>query len=131
MASILQETVVEVSVEKAWSALRQVDRAQTLFAPVLVQGTMEGDTRTLTFANGMVVRERVITVDDEHRRVAYSALDVPGMTHHHASMQVIDAGPARCRFVWITDYLPDEMGGHLRPAIQQGSNALKANLEQR
>jgi Polyketide cyclase / dehydrase and lipid transport len=131
MASILQVTVVEVSVEQAWSALRQVDRAHALFAPVLTQGTMEGETRTLTFANGMVVRERVIAVDDEQRRVAYSALDVPGMTYHHASMQVVEAGPARCRFIWITDYLPEEVGSNLRPVIQQGADALKANLERR
>jgi len=51
------------------------------------------------------------------------------MTYHHASMQVLDAGPGRCVFVWITDFLPPEIAGNLAPLIQQGAKALKANLE--
>ena len=51
------------------------------------------------------------------------------MLYHHASMQVVDAGPGRCRFVWITDFLPREIEGNLTPLIEQGANALKNNLE--
>jgi hypothetical protein len=53
------------------------------------------------------------------------------MTYHHASMEVGDAGPGRCRFVWITDFLPKEIGGSLTGLIEQGATALKASLEAR
>jgi len=98
---------------------------------VLTEGRLDGDTRTVTFANGMVARERLLDVDETHRRVAYTALDAGGMTFHHASMQVIDDGPGRCRFVWITDFLPAAVKGALAPLIEQGGAALKANLEAR
>ena len=129
MASIHHETTGEVGAEQAWTALRAVGAAHELFSPVLVDGKLNGDTRQVRFANGMVVHERMLDVDDGKRRVSYTVLDGPGMSYHHASMQVFDAGPKRCQFVWITDFLPEEIGGNLVPLIEAGSNALKKNLE--
>ena len=131
MASIHHQVAVEVGADEAWAALRLVGEAHKLFAPVLVEGRLEGEIRTACFANGMVVRERIIDVDDERRRVAYSAVDGPGMSYHHASMQVVDAGPGRCQFIWITDFLPTDIRGNLLPLIEQGARALKNNLENR
>ena len=131
MASIHHQVAVEVSTDKAWAALRVVGEAHKLFAPVLVDGRLEGDIRTVRFANGMVLRERIIDIDDDRRRVAYSALDAPGLTFHHASMQIVEAGPGRCQFVWITDFLPAEARNNLLPLIEQGTSALKKNLETR
>lgn len=129
MASIHHEVTVEVGAEQAWPALRAVDSAHKLFAPVLVDGELKGDTRTVRFANGMIVHERILDVDDKRRRVAYTVLDGPGMNYHHASMQLFDAGPNRCRFVWITDYLPEAIRASLVPLIEAGTQALKINLE--
>jgi Polyketide cyclase / dehydrase and lipid transport len=129
MASIHHEVELEVSAEQAWSQLRQVGDAPRLFAPVLVDGEMEGDTRTVRFANGMVVHERILDVDDRRRRLAYTVLDGPGMTYHHASMEIVAAGPERSRFVWVTDVLPGEVRDAVAPLVEQGSHALKVNIE--
>ena len=129
MASIHHELLVEVACETAWAMLRKVGEPHTLFAPVLLDSQLDGDTRTVRFANGMVVHERILDVDDSKRRVAYTVLDGPGMTYHHASMQVVEAGRDRCRFVWITDFLPPDIAGNIEPLITQGSTALKTNLE--
>jgi hypothetical protein len=131
MASIHKQMAVEVGSDEAWAALRLVGEPHKLFAPVLVDGQLDGDTRTVRFANGMVLQERILDVNDESRRVAYSAVNGPGMTYHHASMQVLDEGPGRCRFVWITDFLPPDIAGNLAPLIEQGAKALKTNLEAR
>ena len=129
MASTRKQVTVEVSAETAWAAVRNVGEVHKLFAPVLVDAQLDGDTRTVRFANGMVVHEHILDVDDERRRVAYAATDGPGMTYHHASMEIVEEGPGRCVFVWITDFLPNEIDGNLRPLIEQGTRALKANLE--
>ena len=129
MASIHIESTVDVSADTAWEALRRVGDAQALFAPVLAGSELHGDTRTARFGNGLVVHERVIDVNDAHRRVAYSVLDSPGLTYHHASMQVFDDGPGRCRFVWTTDFLPESAASGLQPLVQAGTDALKKNLE--
>jgi hypothetical protein len=129
MASIHKQVALEVAPAEAWTALRQIGDAHRVFAPVLDDSHVDGDVRTVRFGNGMIVNERIVDIDDERRRVAYSATDVPGMTYHHASMQVIEADGGRCQFVWVTDFLPAEMGGSLAPLIEQGCQALKRNLE--
>jgi Polyketide cyclase / dehydrase and lipid transport len=129
MPSIYKELAVDVPSGQAWAALRRVGEAHKLFTPVLVDAQLDGEMRTARFANGMVVQERILDVDDERYRVAYTALNGPGMTYHHASMQVLDAGPQRCLFVWITDFLPREISDALMPLIEQGTKALKSNLE--
>ena len=129
MASIHKQIAVAVDATTAWQSLRRVEKAHELFAPVLTECRLDGGIRTVRFANGTLVREQILDVDDERRRVAYAALDAPGMSHHHASMQVIEAGPGRCLFVWTTDYLPPEIRSSIMPLIEQGSAALKKNLE--
>ena len=62
-------------------------------------------------------------------RVAYAVFDGPGMTYHHASMQVVEAGPGTCRFVWTTDFLPAGVRDNIAPLIDQGAAAFKSNLE--
>jgi hypothetical protein len=131
MASIHIESLVAVGADPAWDALRRVGDADNLFAPVLVGAERRGDTRTARFGNGLVVHEHVIDVDDASRRVAYSVLDSPGLTYHHASMQIVEDGPSRSRFVWTTDFLPAEAAPGLRTLIEAGTKALKANLERR
>jgi hypothetical protein len=95
MASIYKQLTVEVDADTAWLALRRVGDAHQLFTPVLVGSRLIDDTRTVTFGNGMVLRERILDVDDERCRVAYTAMDAPGMLYHHASMgdQVRRPGP--------------------------------------
>ena len=129
MASIHIESPVAVSADTAWRALREVGEAGKLFAPVLDGAELHGDMRTVHFANGPLLHERIIDVDEPHRRVAYSVLDSPGLTYHHASMQIVDEGPQRCRFVWTTDFLPAESAANLRPVIEAGTHAFKVNLE--
>ena len=130
MASIHIECKVAVGADTAWQALRRVGEADRLFAPVLTAAQLHGDTRTVHFQNGLVVHEQVIAVDDVLRRVAYSVLDSPGLTYHHASMQILEDGPGRCRFVWTTDFQPDGAAAGLQPLIRAGTDALRTNLEQ-
>jgi len=129
MASIHDHVVLDVSAERAWMAVRRVGEAHKLFAPVLADSQVDGDIRIARFANGMVVHEHILDVDDERRRVAYTVTDGPGMAYHHASMEIVEQGPSRCLFVWITDFLPNEIADNLRPLIEQGITALKTNLE--
>ena len=77
MASITRRITVDVAADTAWSALRNVADAHKLFAPVLSDSQLSDDTRTVRFANGMVVRERIIDVDDAERRVGTRSSTAP------------------------------------------------------
>src|SRR5205085_11301520 len=101
---------------------------QKLFTGVLVDAGVEGNARVVTFANGLVVRELLVDIDDSARRIAYAAVGGRA-THHNASLQVVAEGDSRSRVIWITDFLPDEIGGGIRALVEQGSAAMKRALE--
>lgn len=128
MASIHSEKLVRVPADRAWAALRDVANPHRLFAGVLTDARLDGDTRTVTFANGMVAQERIVDVDEGRRRVAYTvAGDM--FEHHSASMQILPEGPDACRFVWDTDLLPNDRVKMVAPLVEQGSQALARTLE--
>jgi hypothetical protein len=128
MASIHHEKIVRVPADKAWAALRDVAHPHDLFAGVLTDAHIDGDVRTVTFANGMVAQERIIDVDDRRRRVAYTVLG-DMFEHHSAAMEIVPDGPDRSRFIWTTDLLPAERVQMVRPLVEQGAEALARNLE--
>ena len=82
----------------------------------------------MTFANGMVVREPIVDIDDAARRLVYSA--VGGMsTHYNASMQVFSEGDGRCRLVWIIDLLPHALALTVSALVEQATDVMKKTLE--
>jgi hypothetical protein len=133
MASLYQETLLNQPASKVWQALRDVAKTHELFAGVLtdcqVDGDgVEGDFRTVTFANGMVVKERIVAIDDERQRIAYTVLgDL--FDYHAASMQVVAVSDTECKFTWYSDILPAERVEVVAPLMRGGCAALRRSLE--
>ena len=129
MASIRREVQIDARPETAWAALRDVGALHTRLVPGFVVDTrLEEGARIVTFGNGMVVRELIVDVDDQARRVVWSAVGA-SMTHHNASAQVLPDGAGRCRFVWIADLLPNEVAPAIAAMIEQGIAVIKQTLE--
>ena len=86
--------------------------------------------REITFFSGAVAREYLVGIDDDRRRLAYTVVESPmGSTHHNASVEVHPDGEARCRFVWITDVLPDELAERTGELMDRGIAVIKETLE--
>jgi carbon monoxide dehydrogenase subunit G len=131
MASIRKEIAIDAPAEQVWSAVRDVGRVHERLAKGFVTDTrLEPGARIVTFANGLVVRELLVDVDDVQRRVAYAVVG-GAVSHHHAFMQVADSGPGSSRLIWVTDLLPDDAADSFRTMIEQGSSAMKRTLEAR
>jgi uncharacterized protein YndB with AHSA1/START domain len=129
MASIHKEVVVEAPPEAVWDAIREVGAIHTRLARQFVLDTrLEGDSRLVTFAGGLVARERIVDIDDSTRRLAYSVVD-GRPTHHHASIQVFAEAGGRSRIVWIADLLPDDLAPVVGDMMEQGCAAMKKTLE--
>ena len=128
MASIHKEIVIDAPAREVWDAVRDVGAVHRRLVPgVLTDARLDGGARVVSFANGLVVRELIVSVDDERRRFAYAA--VGGLaSHHNASMQVFEAGAQRSRLVWITDVLPDALVGPIGALIEQGAAAMQRAL---
>jgi hypothetical protein len=130
MASIHKEVLIDAPANHIWDAIRDVGAIHTRLAQGFVLDTrLEGDTREVTFANGSVVHERIVDLDDRARRIAYAAVG-GRFTHHSASIQVFPDGDTRSRVVWIADLLPNEVADLVGGMMEQGCAAMKRTLEQ-
>src|SRR5678815_2824450 len=130
MASIRKEMEIDRSKEFVWEAIRDVGTIHQRLVPgFVVDCKLEGDSRIVTFANGMVVRELIVDVDDKRCRHSSSARGEP-LTHHNASIEVFSDGDDKCRVVWIADLLPNDAADAIGEMIQHGLNTMKLTLEQ-
>lgn len=129
MATIRIEALIEAPADQVWDAIRDYGALHTRLVPGFVVDTrLEGDSRLVTFGNGVIARERIVGIDDAARRFAYGVVS-ERLIHHGASNQVLEEGEGRCRFVWIADVLPDVATETIAPMMRQGAAVLKATME--
>jgi carbon monoxide dehydrogenase subunit G len=131
VATIRKQIDLGAPADQVWDALRDFQAVHTRLVPgFVVDSVPDGDgARVVTFFNGVVTREVLVGIDDDARRLAYHIPDgLPGCTHHGASAEVIDRGDG-CTFVWITDVLPDELGGAIEPMMARGAEVLEETLD--
>ena len=107
MSTIFRSAFLNVDPQKAWQRIAAVGKVHELL-PAVVSCTLDGDNRSCTFDNGAVLKERVVAVDADLMRVAYTITDSPfALEHHSASMQIVPEGDG-ARILWTTDVKPDQ-----------------------
>src|ERR1051325_5352275 len=110
MASIYKDISLDAPAVEVWAAVRDFGAVHRRVAPGFVTDCrLDGDSRIVTFANGNVAQERLITMDEARMRLVYAVIS-PRVKQHSASIQVFAEGDTRSRVVWIADVLPDEIG---------------------
>ena len=129
MASVRREIITKAHIDDVWSAIRDVGALHTRLVPGFVADTkLEGAVRIVTFGNGMVVREPIVTVDDQEKRLVWSAEG--GITkHYNASVLVAANDDGSSKVVWIADFLPDSVATAISSAIDTGMAVMKKTLD--
>jgi len=128
MATLHKEILVAAPVELVWDAIRDVGALHTRLVPGVVTDTqLEGETRVVTFGNGMTVREPIVSVDDARRRLAWGAVG-GRLTHYNAVMQATADGGGT-RVAWTSDLLPHEQAPAIGELQEQLLATLRATLE--
>lgn len=129
MATIHIERIIAAPPAFVWDRLRDFGALHTKVAPGFILDTVvEGDVRTVTFDGGLVMRERLIAIDNARRRIVYSIL-ADLFEHHSASNAIVPEGEDRCRFVWVVDFLPDDPKARITAMMNAGADAIKAAME--
>jgi carbon monoxide dehydrogenase subunit G len=129
MASIRKEILIDASPDQVWDALRDFGAIHERLVPgFVVECRMDGPDRIVTFASGAVMREVLIDLDDEARRLAWSIVDGP-YRHHNGVAQVFADGDGT-RFVWTTDLIADDdVVAATDQSMQTGIGVVKSTLE--
>lgn len=129
-ASVRKEFVVEAPPAAVWDALRDFGAVHERLARGFVTDTkLDGDARIVTFANGTEARELLVDLDDERMRLVYSAIS-PRLAAHSASAQLFPEGENATRFVWMADFLPNELKPYIDAQMDAGAAAMKETLEE-
>ncbi|HEV2547759.1 MAG TPA: SRPBCC family protein [Stellaceae bacterium] len=129
MASVRKEIVTRAPAHAVWDAIRDIGALHTRLVPGFVIDTkLEGRVRIVTFGNGMVIREPIITIDDAAKRLVWSA-EGGITTHYNAAVAVFTAEGGLTRVVWTADFLPDEAAETIAAAIATGMAVMKKTLD--
>src|SRR5688572_22425164 len=120
MASVHKEITTQAPPDAVWDAIRDIGALHTRLVPGFVIDTqLEPGARVVTFANGMVVTEPIIDLNEPERRLVWSAQG-GALSHYNASVQVFPRPDSGCRVVWIADFLPHEAAATVEPMMTQG-----------
>jgi carbon monoxide dehydrogenase subunit G len=129
MASLHKEITVNAKVEEVWNVIHDIGALHTRLVPGFVVDTqLEPGARIVTFANGLVVREQIVTIDHDARRLVWSATGGL-LTHHNGSAQVLEDADGRTRIVWMADLLPDSAAEAIDQMMSHGMTAMQAALD--
>ncbi|GAB7039467.1 MULTISPECIES: SRPBCC family protein [Catenuloplanes] len=132
MATVRAEVSVGVPAEPAWEAVADVGAVHRRMLPGRVRDArIDGDTRILTMPDGHEVRELIVGIDHEARRMAYTVVGGQRLpiTYHHAFFQVVPEDAGTCRLLWVTDVLPHGAAAHVRPRVERGIAEIRDALE--
>ena len=129
MACVRKEVVIDTTPARAWDALRDWAAVHRRLVPgFVVDARLDGEDRIVTFFKGAVVKELLVDLDDDARRLVWSVVDGP-YTHHNASAQLFPDGDGKTRFVWIADFLPHDVARQIDAMMERGTEVVKATLE--
>lgn len=130
MATLRKQIAVDAGASAVWAAVRDFGAVHRRVAPgFLTDLRMQDGDRVVTFFNGLVARERLVTIDEEACRLVYAVIEGRA-SHYNGAVQVFPEGDGRSRVVWTVDLLPDELapavGGMMDHAAGFMKKALKA-----
>src|SRR3954447_22827061 len=125
MASIYKDVSLDARPEDIWAAVRDYGAVHERVAPGFVTDCrLDGASRIVTFANGNVAQELLVTMDDARMRLVYAVVS-PRLTQHSASIQVFAEGEGSSRMLWIADVLPNEIGSYIDGQMESGALAMQ------
>ncbi len=129
MATLRKEIPVAGSATAVWHALRDFGQVHTKVAPGFLTDlkTDNGD-RIVTFFNGLVARERLVTADDETCRLVYAVVESRA-SHYNAAVQVFPEGDGS-RVVWTIDLLPNELAPAIGGMMDEAAKVMRKTLAQ-
>jgi len=87
---------------------------------------MDGNARIVTFGNGQVAREVILSIDDDLRRVAWAIVDPP--FEHYNGAACVEPEVGGTRFIWTVDLLPDTLAERVEAMMSAGVQVIQKTL---
>jgi len=128
MPSIHVEAEFDRAPEALWDVIGDWEKGPVRMAPGFVtESVLDGDARVVTFANGVVARERFVDRDDQRRRLVWNIVGAPTV-HHNGVMQVHERPGGGSRVTWTADVLPAEIAPTYEQMMRHGIGVMQRAL---
>jgi carbon monoxide dehydrogenase subunit G len=128
MATIVKDIPIDANPNDVWDALADFGALDKRLVPGFVTAcSFDGEARTITFSNGTVARELLVTSDSDRRRLVYAVVG-ERVKHYSASAQVFDDGKGGARLTWTVDMLPNEVAPYISGQMDLGAAAMQKAL---
>jgi hypothetical protein len=130
MTSIAVEISTDASPAAVWDAVRDIGALHSRLVPGFVVATeLVPGGRRVTFGNGMVAEEPIVSVNDELRRLVWTVKGSSlGLAHYNSAAQVYPREIGGSRVVWTADVLPDEAAVPIGNMMREGAIAMNTAL---
>ena len=131
MTRIRETIAIAAPPEALWDAIADIGAIHTRVAPGMVLNTQleqDGAVRIVTFANGAVLREQIVSLDHQARELVWTAQGGP-WTHHNAWLVVTDRADGGGDVTWTADVLPDSAGEIIAGFVAAGLQTMKQHYE--
>lgn len=131
MATVNLEAQINATPGHVYEQLKDMRWPEALTNLITAVEVTAANTRECAIDGGGFLKETIIALDDETRRIAYTITESPfAMSHHSASLHAISDGDGT-RLVWTTDVLPDEVGDTLGPALADSLATMAERIEKK
>ena len=127
MATVVRTAELEMPADQVWKIVSDVANVPALTSMV-ESSRMEGSTRFCALAGRGDLRETILSVDHDRKRLAYRIHESPFPIDEHASSIVVEGLPNGCRVTWTTDLLPDSAVPVFREAADAMFDDMKRKL---
>jgi hypothetical protein len=128
MSTIAREFQLEMPPDLVWERISDVGAVNQLI-DFLGEVRVDGRHRTCALGDAGQLDELIVTVDPDERRLVYSIRKSPfDLEHHSASWHALADGNGGTRFVWITDFTPEQIAPALEQAIDDAVVSMKRSL---
>ena len=131
MTRIRQTIAINAPAADLWDAIADVGAIHTRVAPSLVADTrleQDGAVRVVTFANGAVLYEDIVSLDHTARELVWTAKGGP-WTHHNAWLVVTERADGSGDVTWTADVLPHSAGETIAGFVTAGLQDMKQHYE--
>ena len=126
MATIVKHVQLTAKPEEVWDALADFGALHQRLVPGFVTACeFDGQARNITFSNGSMARELLVTSDADHRRLVYAIPANERVRHYSASAEVTDDGKGGAELVWTIDLLPNEIAPYISGQMDLGAAAMQ------
>ena len=123
VATTRRHVFIDCTADAAWELVGD-PTSVTRWFPHMDEVEIEGNLRRITLASGIVLDEELVTVRDDLRRLQYRLLGPMPVTHHLATIDVLEDGPDRCVVVYSTDVVPHALAFILDGAVVDALDTL-------